>query len=146
MTFQNILVATDFDDPSRAAVEQAVDLASRYGASLTVVHTFESPDGYVPALLGDVMKELQDAALTELGEVVRPLKARVPRVNGVVRAGKAWEQILEVAREARADLIVVGSHGRKHLQRALLGSVAERVVRMAPVPVLTVHTPVQAAA
>jgi nucleotide-binding universal stress UspA family protein len=63
-----------------------------------------------------------------------------------VRSGKAWEQILEVAREVRADLIVVGSHGRKLIQRALLGSVAERVVRLSHVPVLTVHPPMPAAA
>jgi nucleotide-binding universal stress UspA family protein len=139
MGFKSVLVATDFDDCSAAAVEQATDIASRYGASLTVVHTFELPDGYVQALLANVMRELEAAAQSELAKVVGPLESRVTRAKGVVRSGKAWEQILEIAREVRADLIVVGSHGRKRLQRALLGSVAEKVVRLSPVAVLTVH-------
>jgi nucleotide-binding universal stress UspA family protein len=139
MGFKEVLVATNFDDTSSAAIDKAVDIANRYGASLTVVHTFELPDGYVQALLSSVMNDLQDTAKRELDKVVRPLEGRVPHVKGVVRTGKAWEQILEVARDCNADLIVVGSHGRRSLQRAFLGSVAEKIVRLAPVPVLTVH-------
>jgi nucleotide-binding universal stress UspA family protein len=144
MAFQSIVVATDFDECSKAALDQAAELANRYGASLTVVHAFDLPDGYIPALLGDVMNELQNAARNELEKVVKPIQDRLPRVIGVARYGKAWEQILEVAREVRADLIVVGTHGRKRLERVLLGSVAEKVVHLSTVPVLTVRPPMTA--
>jgi nucleotide-binding universal stress UspA family protein len=60
-------------------------------------------------------------------------------VLGVVRQGSAWREIDDVAREMRADLIVLGTHGRRGVARVILGSVAEKVVRTSPVPVLTVH-------
>jgi nucleotide-binding universal stress UspA family protein len=60
-------------------------------------------------------------------------------VSTVLKSGRAWEQILDTAEKVDAGLIVIGTHGRRGLPRALLGSVAERVVRLSPVPVLTVH-------
>jgi nucleotide-binding universal stress UspA family protein len=141
MPFKKILVATDFDECSDAAVEQAVDLATQYQAPLVVVHTFQVPYGYISKLMGELMSALQEAARTELAKVLAPMRKHPAGVNGVVRCGLAWEQILNVAREEGADLIVVGCHGRSRIPRALLGSVAEKVVRMSPVPVLTVRCP-----
>jgi len=72
------------------------------------------------------------AAVARLGD-------RIETVATALRSGRPWEEILAAAREGNADLIVIGTHGRKGLPRALLGSVAEKVVRMSPVPVLTVR-------
>jgi nucleotide-binding universal stress UspA family protein len=139
MPFQHILVATDFDDCSEAVIEQAVELSERTGASLTVMHAVHVPYGYVSTLMGELMTQLQDGARTELAKVLDPIRARLPRVEGVVRWGVAWEQILDVARDKSADVIVTGAFGRRHVPRTLLGSVAEKVVRLATAPVLTVH-------
>jgi nucleotide-binding universal stress UspA family protein len=72
------------------------------------------------------------------------LKKRFPEATSVLRSGTAWEEILLAASESKTDLIVLGTHGRRGLGRLLLGSVAEKVVRMARLPVLTVHAPVLA--
>jgi nucleotide-binding universal stress UspA family protein len=141
MPFKKILVATDFDECSDIAVEQAVDLAGRYDVPLVVVHTFQVPYGYISKLMGELMGALQEAARTELAKVLAPIRAHPAGVTGVVRCGHAWEQILNVAREEGVDLIVVGCHGRKSIPRALLGSVAEKVIRLSPVAVLTVRCP-----
>jgi nucleotide-binding universal stress UspA family protein len=140
MGFKHVLIATDFNECSQAAVDLAVDLASRYGAALTVMHAYELHASYYPTFpaIGEVLTSLQDAAEVELAKVLASVRERVP-ANGVVRCGSAWEQILAAQREQEADLIVIGSHGRKGLPRALLGSVAEKVVRLSAVPVLTVH-------
>lgn len=146
MAFQHILVATDFSACSDVAVDQAVDMALQYQASLTIVHAFEMRYGYAASVVGQLMIVMQDAAEEQLAKVVERVHARIPEATGVVRCGSAWEQILDVAEKQGVDLIVVGSHGRKGLPRAVLGSVAEKVVRLSPVSVLTVHGPGAAAA
>jgi nucleotide-binding universal stress UspA family protein len=138
MTFRHILAATDFGECSRTAIEHAIDIATRYGAKLTVVHTFQPPVDYGTPLFADIVTPLQEAAEAQMEELLEPVRGRCPNVTGIVRFGLAWEQILDVAHDQGADLIVVGSHGRKGLPRALLGSVSEKVVRLSPVPVLTV--------
>jgi nucleotide-binding universal stress UspA family protein len=138
MAFQRVLVATDFDACSNAAVQKALALAEATHASLVVVHAVNVPYRFVSSLMGEVMTQLQDKARTELEEVLEPLRSRIPGVTGEVRWGVVWEEILGVARDVRADIVVTGAHGPTHLPR-VLGSVAERIVRMSPVPVLTVH-------
>jgi len=139
--FHHVLAAIDFDECSGAAVEQAVRLAEHMDASLTVTHAVSVPYGYISSLMGELMAQLQDRARTELQIVVQPIRERLARVDDVVRWGVPWEEILDVAREVQADLIVLGARGPKQLHKVLLGSVAEKVVRMATVPVLTVHCP-----
>lgn len=137
--FKHILVGTDFSECSSLAVEEAVDVAMHYGASLTVVHAFEMQYGYADAIVEELMIVQQQQAEQLMAEVLGRVRAQLPAASGVVRCGSPWEQILEVARAGDIDLIVVGTHGRKGLPRAILGSVAEKVVRLAPVSVLTVH-------
>ncbi len=139
MAFQHILVATDFSPCSEVAIDQAIDMALQYRASLTVVHAFEMRYGYAASVVGQLMIVMQDAAEEQLAKLLERVRARIPGAAGVVRCGSAWEQILDVADKEKIDLIVVGSHGRKGLPRAVLGSVAEKVVRLSPVSVLTVH-------
>jgi nucleotide-binding universal stress UspA family protein len=139
VAFRHVLLATDFAPCSEAALAHAVDLARRYAAALTAVHAFELPYGYAELFVGELMTELQRSADAKMARLVESVRQELPRATGIVRCGAPWEQILDVARERGADLIVLGSHGRTGLPRVLRGSVAEKVARLAPVSVLTVH-------
>lgn len=145
MAFKHVIVATDFNDCSQAAVEHAIELARTDDAALTVVHAFDLPHRSMSLslspLTGELMTALEDQAQVQLEKALVPIRARLPGAKGVVRFGSPGEEILEVAREQGADLIVVGTHGHKSLPRALLGSSAEKVIRLSPIPVLTVHGP-----
>jgi len=142
MSFERILVATDFSNSSQRALELAVGIADQFGSELTLVHSWEAPDYsyaaglYVPV---DVVAPIERAAVARLEDATTELKQRFPKAKSLLRAGVPWEQVLASATQTKADLIVMGTHGRRGLERALLGSVAEKVVRMSPVPVLTVH-------
>ena len=132
--FERILVPTDRSDPARRALEQAADLATRYGATLTALHVVDTRelDG------GSGVDERTEAARTELDDALDDLDVD-PTPEGVVRAGIPSEEILDYADDAGMDLIVMGTHGRTGVRRYLLGSVAEKVVRLSDVPVLNVH-------
>jgi nucleotide-binding universal stress UspA family protein len=142
MTFGHILMATDFTDSAECALDLAVEMSQKFKAELTLAHCWEAPSYayggglYVPV---DLVTPIEQGARRALEAALIALKKRVPTAKSVLRSGSAWEEILVAARDLRADLIVVGTHGRRGLSRALLGSVAEKVVRMAEVPVLTVH-------
>ncbi len=141
---RRILVATDFSDVSARAVEAAVDLCGKLGASLVVVHAYTLP-AYIMPIEGTLMATPQYAAeLTvrlqdALDRVVEPLSARGLVVQSKLVLGVAHAEIVRVAAEVGADLVVVGTHGRSGLPHAVMGSVAERVVRACPVPVLSVR-------
>ena len=142
MAFKHILVATDFSDCSAHAVDIGVELAEQFSAELTLVHTWEVPNlGYGAALYfpGDMLTPIEQAAQRELDAAATELQKRLPRAKAVLRAGVPWDEIIAAAATAHADLIVLGTHGRRGVSRALLGSVAERVVRLSPVAVLTVR-------
>ena len=107
-----------------------------------LVHSWEAPSyayggGFSVPL--DLVTPIQQAAEAELGRALAILKLRIPSAQSSLRSGLAYEEILAAATEFGAELIVLGTHGRSGLIRALLGSVAEKVVRLAGVPVLTVH-------
>jgi nucleotide-binding universal stress UspA family protein len=142
MSFERILVATDFSDGSRRALEYALCIAEKFGSELTLVHSWETPnysyatDLYLPV---EMLASIEKAAVARLEQVTTELKSRFPGVKAQLRSGSPWEQVLGAATDMKADLIVMGTHGRRGLERALLGSVAEKVVRMSRIPVLTVH-------
>ncbi|HXX69357.1 MAG TPA: universal stress protein [Polyangiaceae bacterium] len=130
----HILVATDFGIASERALEVATEIARRFDAKLTILHAVEEwPDGLPCA------PEVRRSAAFRLKETVDRASRRAPVVEGVLREGFAWREITEAATRLAADLVIVGSHGRGHDTRFLIGAVAERVVRVCPVPVLTVH-------
>jgi len=144
MPIKHILVPVDFTDTSGAALDYAIDLASQLGARVTALHAYEIPvfgfpDGALIAT-ADVTARIGQAAQQALTKEVEQRKGKVP-LESVLRTGVAWEEINAVAADRAADLIVIGTHGRRGLARALLGSVAENVVRTAKVPVLTIHGP-----
>ncbi len=143
--FRRILVPTDFTQTSDRAIDWAVSLAKRLGSSVTLMHSYEIPilgfpDGGMVAT-ADLSTRIADASRTALESVVAKRQDCGVPVDGVLREGVAWEEIARVADEVDADIIVIGTHGRGGLARALLGSVAENVVRTAHRPVLTIQGP-----
>jgi nucleotide-binding universal stress UspA family protein len=143
--WKRICCPIDFSDASRAAMEVAADLARRFGADLVLLHAYPIPgytfpDGSVVAS-PKMMQDLADQAQKHLeewrGDAEKLLGA--PRVTAEKAVGEPAAEILEVAKQARADLIVMGTHGRTGLEHALMGSIAERVVRRAHCPVLTIR-------
>ncbi len=143
--FRRILHATDFSSASRPALARAIALARQNRALLSIAHALPPPtmivgDGFVsPGTYEMIDRSARQYARKQLtARVGRARKAGV-RATGLLLDGAPHEQILRAARRARADLIVIGTHGRSGLSKVLLGSVAERVVRLAPSPVLTVR-------
>jgi nucleotide-binding universal stress UspA family protein len=148
LRIQNILVATDFSDASARALDYARELARAFKASVHVMHVLEdlaahawTTEVYVAALPG-VHEEMEKQARERLEQIVTPEDRKDLEVQTVLRLGSPFVEIVRYAREANIDLIVMGTHGRGAIVHMLLGSVAERVVRKAHCPVLTVrHEP-----
>jgi len=140
----NILVPSDFSMQAEHALEYACTLADKLGATIHLVSVIGVPALGVPelgaAMAASVMDSMIDenqAALEKLADQCR-LHGKVGQV--LLRTGDARDVINQAAEEVGADLIVMGTHGRRGLSRALLGSVAEYVVRTAKVPVVTVRS------
>jgi nucleotide-binding universal stress UspA family protein len=141
-----ILVATDFSPASEAALAWARDLAQQYAARLSLLHVVTDPratgvltsEVYVPAS-PETQERLVREARERLEQALPPDERR--QFGGMIEAriGDVAETILETARDQKVDLIVMGTHGRHGIAHLLLGSVAERVLRDAPCPVLTAH-------
>jgi nucleotide-binding universal stress UspA family protein len=139
-----ILVPVDFSPCSRAALEYAAELADRNDAKVEVLHVHE-PAPYVgPSVLAMMPSPPRRWDETQ-GDVLRELEGFVGGARDHLRVrvetGLPGDVIPAVAKQGDFDLIVMGTHGRSGLARALLGSVAETVMRRAPVPVLTLRMP-----
>jgi nucleotide-binding universal stress UspA family protein len=145
VVFRRILVPTDFTETSDRALDWAIHLASAVGASVTVMHAYEIPVVGFPdgALIptAEIAQRITDAARNGLTALVDRNRDRGVAIDGILREGVAYEEINAVADQIDADLLVVGTHGRRGLARALLGSVAENVIRTSHRPVLTIHGP-----
>jgi nucleotide-binding universal stress UspA family protein len=140
-SFQKILVPLDFGEPSMRALAAAIDLAKLYGSSLTLFHTWEIPSyGYGAALPADVLTQLESSARAQLDAVLADVAKQVPDTNAILECGVPWRELLRTIELVDPDLVVMGTHGRKGIGRALLGSVTEKIVRMSPVPVLSMRT------
>jgi nucleotide-binding universal stress UspA family protein len=147
---KKILAPTDFADSSRAACDMALELARQFHVPLVLMHVYQVPTTInkgVPFLpIADYVQLIQDSAQSALNNEAARLRdtgadVATALMSTVLKPGNAWEEILDAAKKLDAGLIVMGTHGRRGLPRALLGSVAERVVRLSPIPVLTVHGP-----
>jgi nucleotide-binding universal stress UspA family protein len=139
--FKHILVPTDFGDCADHALDVAVALAKRLDAKITLLHVCELPvSGYAMYAQGLYfpMDALEAAAQKALDSAAALLRERYPASDAMLRSGTAVEQLMAARDELHADLIVMGTHGRRGVSRMLLGSVAEKTVRMSKVPVLTV--------
>ena len=141
--WKKILVATDFTESSQAATETGLELAQALHVPLVLLHVYPvlaTVYAAVPmAPAQDYTLLYEKGARESLEKEQARLTARGAEVTSVLKPGAAWEEILSTAEQVNADLIIVGTHGRRGLPRAILGSVAEKVVRLSPLPVLTVH-------
>lgn len=143
MNLKRILLPTDFSDTAGHALDYARDLAARFGASVHLLHVVSDPTaqdwaGEVEGLVvPDLLDKWKGDAEQRLGEIVL---GKIETVRAV-RVGHAFMEILRYATNNGIDLIVMGTHGRGPVRHLLLGSVAEKVVRKAPCPVLTVRQP-----
>ena len=148
MSLERILVPTDFSEEAAKALDVAVDLAKKYGATITLLHVYEIPVYPYPGALIDVdfVTPIREAAQKELASAFDALKLRGVEARSELLFGVPWSAILDTVARRKADLIVMGTRGRRGVMHALLGSVAEKVVRLSPVPVLTVRTPETSAA
>ena len=138
-----ILVPTDFGEPSEAALDTAIEFAKVFGSEIVLMHAYEIPivgfpDGAVVAT-AELTSRLLEGAHAGLERQIQSRQGYGVTIRGVVKQGDAYRMVNETAEEVGAGLIALGTHGRKGLSRALIGSVAEKVVRTARVPVLTVH-------
>lgn len=144
VAIKNILVATDFSEPSGVALAYGRDLARTYKAQLHVLHVVEDVMlRYTPevGLIGtDLQKDIEAIARRDLDALVREDDRKELGAVAVIQRGiNTADAIVEYAKANPIDLIVTGTHGRGAVRHFLMGSVAERVVRTAPCPVLTVH-------
>lgn len=144
--FKKIICPTDFSEPSREALAVAAQLAEHFDAELLVLHVVPevpkipaSPEGAATFNIPLYEQELRDASRKLLNEMVRQKVPRELRVRPVVAHGNTADQILQTAADEKADVIVIATHGRTGWQRFVFGSVAEKVVRLAPCAVLAVH-------
>ncbi len=142
--FGRILVATDFSACAEEAWATAQRLARALGAELVLVHVVAEPAMYSGApfargLAGDAQVEALKSAQDQLGQRAEAARAAGLSARTDLRVGAPDEQIVDAATDAHADLIVLGAHGG--LKRAVLGSVADRVIQRAPFPVVTVREP-----
>lgn len=144
MQFNHILVPTDFAEPAAHALDAAISIAQKFGSQITVLNvswlSTESPAMYAAEGLSESILGLKGSAAILLSSTLEHARERHGAIEGLLEIGEPWRMILEVAKQRHADLIVMGTHGRQGLSRAVLGSVAERVVRESPVPVLTVSS------
>jgi nucleotide-binding universal stress UspA family protein len=143
LDIHRILVPTDFSPPSERALEMAIEMARRFGAELTLFHAHELPayvfpDGVMP-VSPQILAELERSMTAELERLATIVRAAGVSARIKTGVGAHDVEICHYAEEMSADLIVMGTHGRTGLRHVLLGSVAEKVVRRAPCPVLTVR-------
>lgn len=147
---RRLLVPVDFSAGSRAAMALATTLARPFEASIELLHVWTPPPLFgepllmwtaadaPPMSLEDLARQRAATQMKDLADELR--RNGVREVDSTVSVGDAAREILEHARKGRHDMIVMGTHGRSGLAHVLLGSVAEKVVRHAPCPVLTVRT------
>lgn len=140
---KRILVPVDFSPCSEKALRYAVALAGPFDADLDLLHVVEGPVVYGPSFVPpeDWLVQSRVAAREELEKLPGDAANKDMTVHRTVRTGTPFLEIIYHAKENSVDLIIMGTHGRSGLAHLLMGSVAERVVRKAPCPVLTVRDP-----
>jgi len=146
-----ILVPTDFSDGAKRALEYAAELSARFSAPVLLMHVYTSPsipvpDGFVmmtPTSMANMMAQLE-TGLSQARELARTLG--IQQIDTALVEGTAWHEIVHTARDHLCDLIIMGTHGRGGISHFLLGSTAEKVVRHADCPVLTISQRIKHAA
>jgi universal stress protein A len=150
MEIRQILAPTDFSEFSKQAIDDAFKLAQTFGAKLLLLHVVELPaypvEGFVPPSIGTtLLEDLERQARLDLAQVLPAAPDAKVEVMPQVVVGTPYRAIVEVAEAEKVDLIVMATHGRTGLSHLVMGSVAERMVRLAPCPVLTIRPTVATA-
>jgi nucleotide-binding universal stress UspA family protein len=147
MLAQRVLVPLDFSAPSQQALDYAIELAGKLQAGLTLLHVIQPPlPGGGPDIGADTSLVLYlEEIEAEMWQTIETHATRVRAAglacDALVIHGAPFQQIIDVATAKQSDLIVMGTHGHTGLQHFFMGSVAEKVVRMAPCPVLVTRHP-----
>jgi nucleotide-binding universal stress UspA family protein len=149
VAYQRILVPVDYSDCSRVAVNAAVELGQKFGATIDIVHVWDRPT-YVSDVLmvgsgGQSQKSLVDLirenAEKDMNDFLATLELPASGVSHRLISGEPASTIVKELQQGNHDLVVVSTHGRTGLAHLLLGSVTEKLVRLSPVPVLTIPPP-----
>jgi nucleotide-binding universal stress UspA family protein len=146
INMKRIVCPVDFSPSSDYALGYALDLARMFEAQLTLLHVVEVPflPSYAMAGVPDLnipLEQIEDGARKGLERLAGECRPKYGRVGTELRTGTAFMEIIAYAREHEVDMIVMGTHGRTGLSHLLIGSVAEKVVRKSPCPVLTIRHP-----
>ena len=147
MIAQHILVPIDFSAHADQALSYALELAGKLGARLTLLHVIQRPVasargiGVSGVSLDPYCQQVELIASETMNDHARRVHAAGLACDVAIEHGVPFQQIIDLASAKQVDLIVMGTHGRTGLQHFLLGSVAERVVRLAPCPVLVTRSP-----
>ncbi len=153
LPFKKILCPTDFSEPSYEALKVANELALHFSSELLVLHMVQPiPMANVPPPppataapmefnISSYRQELEQVSKRSLQEVVEQRVAKGLNVHPIVVQGEAADQIIDAVDKQKIDLVVIATHGRTGWRRFIFGSVAEKVVRLAPCPVLTIQPP-----
>jgi nucleotide-binding universal stress UspA family protein len=140
---KNILVPVDFSEYAEHALDYAVALAARLDAKVHLLNVIGIPALGVPELGVALSASMMDSIVKDnqaaLDKLASARRTKAPIGEVMLRTGDARDVIVRACQEVGADLIVMGTHGRRGVSRALLGSVAESIVRTAPCPVLTIR-------
>lgn len=142
ISLRDILLPVDFSEPSLRATEYGLEIARRFGATLHLLHVIEDPVIYLPMFESypvPTSQQFETYAQDRLENWILPEDADQCSIETLWVHGRPASKIVEYATDCRSDLIILGTHGRGSAVHLLLGSVAEKVVRKAPCPVLTVH-------
>jgi len=142
-TIQRILVPVDFSTQSRAAIKTAIVFAEALGARVDVAHLWSQPAGHPPGVESTLAQFGASEAGAQMRDYLASLEERGVDVRGRLQLvhDEPSRAIVDLATKEGFDLIVIGTHGRTGMAHMLHGSVAERVVRHAPCPVLTIRMP-----
>jgi len=149
LPFRTILAPTDFSDPSTYGVQAAKELARRERAECILIHVVapvraippSGPPAHSGLEMSGVMQELEASARSSLDDMVASMIAEGIRARGMVVQGTPAEEIATAAETEKADVIVIATHGWTGWRRFVFGSVAEKMVRLASCPVLTIPAP-----
>ena len=148
IAIRKVLCPVDFSPCSDHALEYAVEFAQAYKADLELLHVVQvttavdaGADMLGPRLYDQVVMEMEKIGTARLNELVEKIRQKHAKVSQFIVTGVAFVEIVRRAREQGVDMIVMGTHGRSGLSHAIIGSCAEKVVRKAPCPVLTVRHP-----
>jgi nucleotide-binding universal stress UspA family protein len=144
MQIKTILFPTDFSQGARAAMEYAVSLAQDFKAKLILLYVIQDisiAEWYIPSSISaaDLVEDMQRSAEREMDKWELEIAGKVRDVEKLIVRGVPFVEIIRTAKERKADMIVIGTHGRTGIDHMLFGSTAEKVVRKSSCPVLTVR-------